>query len=201
MIQEIFPTPIMVADLSEILDMNDVRKRSLDIVQKREHMCEHELVPAGVSSFNSNTPVITDDRISDVRKLIMMHIRQLENSMGLYPLILSNSWINVMPKGSTIQPHIHPHSVISGAFYLDAGDGSGEFVIENPVYSQQMAIVVQGKSPYTQVYQSIEAKTGLLILFPSYLRHHVKGNNYEGRTVMSFNTNYDPDYAVNTSRN
>jgi len=191
MIEEIFPTPIMVVDLSEMLDMTDVHERCLKIISQPNHVCEHGLVPKGVSSYNSNTPVITNDSIKDVKNIIMMQVRQLEKALAIYPLEFTNSWINIMPKESTIGSHLHPYSVISGAFYLNAGEGAGEFVIENPLYHSQMMMQSQGKSEYTKVFQSIEAKTGRLILFPSYLKHHVKGNNYEGRTVMSFNTNYD----------
>ena len=196
MIHEIFPTPIMVVDLSEILDMKDVENRCLNIIGKLDHHCVHGLVPDGVSSYNSHTPVITDDRIQDVKKIIMMHVRQMEKALDVYPLEFTNSWINVMPKNSKIFPHIHQGSVISGAFYLNAGEGSGNFVIENPMYSQQMAIMTKGDSSYTHVYLEIEVSTGTLILFPSYLKHHVKGNEYEGRTVMSFNTIYDPEFSI-----
>lgn len=200
MITELFPTPIMAIDLSEILDMKDVEKRCLSIIGKLSHHCVHELVPDGVSSYNSNTPVITDERVKDVAGVIKMQIKQMEAAMGIFPLDFSNSWVNVMPIGSRIGSHIHPNSVLSGAFYLNAGEGSGEFVIENPTYSQQMSIVKQNFSEYTKTYEEIPVKTGLLILFPSYLRHHVTGNDYEGRTVLSFNTRYDPRFDINTTK-
>tara|TARA_B100000085_G_scaffold257595_1_gene259025 strand:- start:44 stop:634 length:591 start_codon:yes stop_codon:yes gene_type:complete len=193
MIKELFPTPIMKVDLSEILDMQDVEKRCLSIIGKLSH---HKLVPDGVSSYNSDKPVITDASVKDVASFIKMHIKQMEVAMGIFPLDFSNSWINVMPVGSHIGSHIHPNSVLSGAFYLNAGEGSGEFVIENPTYGQQMSIVGQNFSEYTKTYEEISVKTGLLILFPSYLRHHVTGNDYEGRTVLSFNTRYS-DKKIN----
>lgn len=198
MIHEIFPTPIMVVDLSDVLDMKDVKKRCMTIIGKLDHHCVHGLVPDGVSSYNGNTPVITDERVSYLKNVIMMNVRKMEQTLGLHPLEFTNSWINIMPKGSTINPHIHPYSVVSGAFYLDAGEGSGEFVIENPLYNQQMAVMTRTNTPYTQVFLDVEVKTGTLILFPSYLKHHVKSNKYEGRTVLSFNTTYDPRFDVRT---
>jgi uncharacterized protein (TIGR02466 family) len=200
-ILEIFPSPVLVTDLSQVLDMSDIKKRCMQVIGTLDHQCGHDLVEDGVSSFNTDKPVITNPLVSDLKHIIMMYVKQLESAMGLYPLMFSNSWINVMPKDSRVGQHIHPYSVISGAFYLDASEGSGEFVIENPLYNQQMALMSQDETPYSKVYENIPVKTGMLILFPSYLRHHVTQNKYEGRTVLSVNTTYDPRYSTNSPEN
>src|SRR5580698_5281682 len=40
-------------------------------------------------------------------------------------LTLDSLWINVMKKGAIHAPHIHPHSVLSGTYYVTAPPGSG----------------------------------------------------------------------------
>ena len=192
MIHEIFPTPIIVTNLSEMIDIKDTKETCLDIVGELNHKSVHGIVKDGISSYNKRIPVLTDDRLSFLKKIIMQQIRHIETALGVCPLEITNSWINVMPVGSEVKPHLHQYSVISGCLYLNAEEGAGSFYIENPMVSNHMAYMLkQFGTEYTQPYLEVAVQTGTLILFPSHLRHFVHKNECESRTVLSFNTMYD----------
>ena len=90
-------------------------------------------------------------------------------------------WANVNRKGHSNIAHIHPMSTWSGTYYVDAGDEiemdkCGLFEAFNPNASHLMSFF-PGLIAGERLYQP---KTGMLNLFPSYLRHGVR--TYYGNT-------------------
>ncbi|MFY0614674.1 MAG: 2OG-Fe(II) oxygenase family protein, partial [Hyphomicrobiaceae bacterium] len=85
---------------------------------------------------------------------------------------------------------IHPHSVISGTYYVDVPPGSGAIRFEDPRHAMMMAAPprkVRAKRD-NQTFVTIEPKPGLLLLWESWLRHDVPVNNAEApRLSVSFN--------------
>ncbi len=65
--------------------------------------------------------------------------RELQFDMGGRKLKLDSLWINVMAKGAIHAPHIHPHSVISGTYYVTAPPKSGAIRFEDPRLAMLMA--------------------------------------------------------------
>ncbi len=93
-------------------------------------------------------------------------------------------WANINRPGDANQLHCHTGSFWSGVYYPDPGgadeeDGGGELVLEDPRYPGAfMAIpdllfrTAEGAPMATQV--TIRPEAGLLVLFPSWLRHSVR---------------------------
>jgi len=86
-------------------------------------------------------------------------------------------WAIVSRKGLEGRPHKHT-GVISGAYYVDAGDcdeaGNGAFAIYAPESGN--------------VLRTVRPKTGLLLMFPNTLWHGVLRYDSENpRIVISFN--------------
>ena len=98
-------------------------------------------------------------------------------------LRMTDCWANIMPQGTYHTLHFHPHSVLSGAFYVSTPPGSVALKIEDP----RMAFFMnapQGK----ECYSAIPAKEGNFILFESWLRHEVPPNQSKtNRVSISFN--------------
>ena len=100
-------------------------------------------------------------------------------------------WANVNRKGHSNIAHIHPMSTWSGTYYVDAGDQtetdkSGFFEAFNPNTSHLMSFF-PGFIAGERLYQP---KTGMINLFPSYLRHGVR--TYYGnspRICIAINAN------------
>ena len=58
--------------------------------------------------------------------------RELQFDLGGRKLKLDSLWVNVMDKGAVHAPHIHPHSVISGTYYVTVPPGAGAIRFEDP---------------------------------------------------------------------
>ncbi len=98
---------------------------------------------------------------------------------------LADSWCNIQGKGSTLELHNHPNSVVSGIIFLKADEKSSKLVFHNPLDP----ISPTATSPHRQTYE-LTPKTGLLAMWPSYLMHGSGGsiNQSDERIVLSFNT-------------
>ena len=104
------------------------------------------------------------------------------NLKGL-SLRMTDCWANVMPKGTYHTLHLHPHSVLSGVFYLTTPPGSVPLKLEDPRMPFFMN-APQGKPMYVEV----PARAGQFVMFESWLRHEVPPNqSQKPRVSISFN--------------
>ncbi len=93
-------------------------------------------------------------------------------------------WAAVNRNGDYNITHVHPMSTWSGVYYVDAGDGPGALELAHPDAAALMSFF-PGLLPSEEV---VQPESGLLILFPGYLRHSVR--RYEGqrpRICVAFN--------------
>ena len=93
-------------------------------------------------------------------------------------------WANVNGPGNSNQLHCHPGALWSSAYYVDAGgaeeeDHGGELLLEDPRYPMAYSTVpdlvlraADGQPVQSQV--AVRPETGMLVLFPSWLRHSVR---------------------------
>lgn len=116
--------------------------------------------------------------------------RELQFDLGGRKLKLDSLWINVMEKGAIHAPHIHPHSVISGTYYVTVPPKSGAIRFEDPRLAMQMAAPPKKKTarPENRGFVDVEPKPGMLLLWESWLRHGVETNGASKRRIsVSFN--------------
>jgi uncharacterized protein (TIGR02466 family) len=107
-------------------------------------------------------------------------------------------WINVNPPGAFNAPHTHPSFALSGTYYVkipsesvstapDVKSGTFEF-IDPRVNAGSMSI--EGATCFDPGV-TVKPKDGLMIIFPSYLRHWVYPNEEESERVsIAFNIRY-----------
>ena len=104
---------------------------------------------------------------------------------------ITSSWIMKHIKNDYAQPHLHKNSIISGIFYLQAKQGSGDLVFSrNNFLSDTFSFdrindnIINTHNVMFKVYE------GLLLVFPSRIKHgtfKMPFDNYE-RICLSFNT-------------
>ena len=93
---------------------------------------------------------------------------------------VTNSWCNVMPRGSTLKFHMHVGSILSGVYYPLLPEGAIHLSIINPT---------QSSKDDNRERRMIPMKEGHLYIFPSYFEHgSIEPNNCDKRIVISFNT-------------
>jgi len=136
--------------------------------------------------------------LADLEGAIAKHVaiftRELQFDSAGRKLILDSLWINVMKKGAVHTPHIHPHSAISGTYYVTAPPGSGAIRFEDPRLGLMMAAPPKKKTarPENRSFVDVTPKPGMLLLWESWLRHGVEPNAARGQRIsVSFNYRLD----------
>jgi uncharacterized protein (TIGR02466 family) len=99
-------------------------------------------------------------------------------------------WVNAVPRGGFVASHNHNPVPISGVFYINAEPRMGNLYLENPME------LVLGKSAYhtdtrtpTRFTYEVESKSGKLVFFPGWMKHHTKPNPTDD-IRMSMAVNY-----------
>jgi uncharacterized protein (TIGR02466 family) len=126
----------------------------------------------------------------DIARHVAAFARDAQFDLGKRKLALDSLWINVMDKGAIHAPHIHPHSVVSGAYYVAVPERSGAIRFEDPRLPMQMAAPPRKKNarPENRTFVSVAPKPGMLLLWESWLRHGVEPNGARRpRISISFN--------------
>ena len=121
---------------------------------------------------------------------VALFARKAEFDLKGRRLKLDSLWINVMKKGAGHTPHIHPHSVVSGTYYVSVPPGSGAIRFEDPRLPLMMAAPVKKDKakPENRAFVEVMPKTGMLLLWESWLRHGVEANASKARRIsISFN--------------
>ena len=96
---------------------------------------------------------------------------------------LDSLWANLLKSGGNHSGHIHPHSIISGTFYVEVPPASGAIRFEDPRLPLMMAA-----PPREETFVSVQPRAGLLLLWESWLRHEVLAGTGKGeRLSISFN--------------
>jgi uncharacterized protein (TIGR02466 family) len=129
-----------------------------------------------------------------IAKQVAGFARELQFDSSGRKLTLDSLWINVMKKGAVHTPHIHPHSAISGTYYVTAPPGSGAIRFEDPRLGLMMAAPPRKKTarPENRSFVDVTPKPGMLLLWESWLRHGVEPNAARGPRI-SVSLNYRMD--------
>ena len=103
---------------------------------------------------------------------------------------LDSLWVNLLKSGGHHSGHIHPHSLISGTFYVQVPARSGAIRFEDPRLPLMMAAPPRAKDAPEQLqpFATVEPRPGLLLIWESWLRHEVLPGTGRGeRLSISFN--------------
>ncbi len=115
---------------------------------------------------------------------------------------ISESWINVHPKGAYTDEHQHNNVTIAMACYFSVPPDSGRLLLKNPLEAYKSGEPVDREYDPKEMYWSpIEVFTNDVIFFPGWMRHKTEPNNnkdgYE-RFMMSCNVRYHFNERIST---
>jgi uncharacterized protein (TIGR02466 family) len=103
---------------------------------------------------------------------------------------LDSLWVNLLKAGGHHSGHIHPHSIISGTFYVEVPAASGSIRFEDPRLPLMMAAPRRREDAPQELapFVTVQPRAGLLLIWESWLRHEVLGGSGRGeRLSISFN--------------
>ena len=110
--------------------------------------------------------------------------------LGRRRLKLDSLWVNILAPGGVHTGHIHPHSVISGTYYVAVPTGASAIRFEDPRLGLMMAAPLRrDDAPLDQrSFVAVAPKSGTLLMWESWLRHEVPMNEAaQDRISISFN--------------
>jgi len=151
--------------------------------------------PGGYTSYNSlarlhrMSPTFArlQKRIdADVRRFT----RALDFDLAGRKLEMTDCWVNVMTRQVVHGLHLHPLASISGTYYVRTPRGCSGLKFEDPRLDRYMAAPPRKTRARrdNQVWVTLPAESGRLVLFESWLRHEVVPNPTEAERIsVSFN--------------
>jgi uncharacterized protein (TIGR02466 family) len=135
-----------------------------------------------------------DPAFDDLRKALDKHVARYGADVGFDlaggKLKLDSLWVNVLPQGGVHTGHIHPHSVISGTYYVTLPENAASLKFEDPRLAMMMAAPnrLSDAPQDLQPFVFLAPQEGEVILWESWLRHEVVLNRSKApRVSISFN--------------
>jgi uncharacterized protein (TIGR02466 family) len=200
---KLFPTLIALGSLSnstafnkkllqEIKDFSAQDKMGRD--WSKENYLEGYTSYASLSDMHHRSPVFLE-----FSEKMQPHAKSFAKEQGWelkgLHLEMTSCWMNIMGKHTYHPLHLHPHSTISGVYYVSVPPGSVSLKLEDPRMSMYMnAPVRSSKGKDSDLYYKVTPKAGSFVLFESWLRHEVPPNqSNEPRVSISFNYSLELD--------
>jgi uncharacterized protein (TIGR02466 family) len=189
MTRTLFATRLYEAEIADAALLGElahsIRTLARDDQAGRRWSSEHRY--AGYTSYASlNDLPKRDPAFAELAKILTRHAAKFatESGFGLARKPrLDSLWVNLLKTSGHHSGHIHPHSILSGTFYVEAPAGSGAIQFEDPRLPLMMAAPQR-----TDSFVAIEPRPGLLLLWESWLRHEVLAGFGRGeRLSVSFN--------------
>lgn len=194
----LFVTEIYRADLGlgpDVLDELDDTCRAIADEDEAGQAWSQEKGYLGYTSYASlndlpaRAPVFRDLR-ARLDAHVALFAEQLEYDLHGRKLKLDNMWINVLEHLGHHSGHIHPHSVISGTFYVAIPEGASALRFEDPRLGLLMNAPARraGARRDHETFVNIAPASGTVLLWESWLRHEVPINlGNDLRISISFN--------------
>ena len=116
--------------------------------------------------------------------------QELHLDLGGRRLVLDSLWVNVLKSGGAHSGHIHPHSVLSGTYYVTVAPGASRIRFEDPRLAMMMASPPRAADAPEEDRQFVyvEPRAGQVLLWEAFLRHEVPANASKAdRISISFN--------------
>lgn len=133
----------------------------------------------------------TREELRPLSDFIEYHAKLYWKELGLSEKIdpyLMQLWANDVPPGGFTPAHTHIPVPLGGVFYVEADEEMGNLFLEDPLET------TRGQMPYDHAFrpylpvEEIKVETGKLVMFPGWLRHHVRSNmSNNNRLIVGFN--------------
>jgi uncharacterized protein (TIGR02466 family) len=181
-------TPALLADLA-----HSARTLAADDAAGRRWCREKGY--AGYTSYASLADLPRrDPAFAELARLLAPHARAFAQAAHLElagrRLRLDSLWVNILKPGGGHSGHIHPHSIVSGTFYVEVPDGAAALRLEDPRLPLMMAAPprVASAPESAASFLTLTPRAGTLYLWESWLRHEVVPARAKAdRISISFN--------------
>jgi len=196
-----FPTMIYSYDVENAESLN---KSLLDLTyaERENGIAVNKSNTAELGSWHSATALHKNRDYSPLLSEVNSALSQISNELRYAKeqfLKVTSMWSIINPPGNGNRAHIHPGSLWSGVYYIQAPEGSGNIEFIDPrsaLIMNQPKYENKRKRPrecWTKV--NLKPVAGRMVIFPAWLYHGVDSNlsKEKGRAgdriIISFNVN------------
>ncbi|HEY0745597.1 MAG TPA: TIGR02466 family protein [Steroidobacteraceae bacterium] len=202
-IHALFPTLVYAAPLqrTQAREFNrqllkECRQLRLDDAAGRRWSLKN--YPGGYTSYGSAHRLQTlSPTFDSLRRKLKRHVAAFSDAvewdLSGRELEMTDCWVNIMPRQTVHSLHLHPHSTLSGTYYVQVPRGSPGTKFEDPRLDRLMAAPSRkpDASASARPWITFPAAAGHLVLFESWLRHEVVANAVNAERIsVSFNYNW-----------
>lgn len=154
--------------------------------------------PGGYTSYGSMCQMHRfSPTFAELEQKLARHVRKFSTALAFdlagRKLVMTDCWVNIMPRGVVHSLHLHPLATLSGTYYVSTPRGAAGLKFEDPRLDRFMAAPPRrADAPQPlRPWQTVAAKAGQVVLFESWLRHEVPPNpSAAERISISFNFNW-----------
>jgi len=191
MTEFLFGTPVFVVDCPEE-HIKNIADETYKVTSEFSKDVTNPWDSNILTTFNieSNTNIVKN-YCPYLSSYILKSTHQFLNELQVTPkysiINIYDSWINYAKTGMYQEVHSHPFADISGVFYYETDDTSGDiyFIAPSTSYCHSELIF---RSSILQDNLKVQSKKNRLILFPSWLQHGTLINKSKNtRISISFN--------------
>ncbi|MFL6724103.1 MAG: TIGR02466 family protein [Sphingomicrobium sp.] len=193
-IRNLFATPLYEANIDDAALLANLAHsiRSLAKDDEAGQQWSRDKGYKGYTSYASlNDLPRRDPAFDELKRIVTRHATAFAKELAwdVKPR-LDSLWANLLKPGGHHSGHIHPHSILSGTFYVEVPAGSGVIRFEDPRLPMMMAAPVRRDDAPDDLkpFASITPCPGLLLIWESWLRHEVLPSAAKAdRLSISFN--------------
>lgn len=145
------------------------------------------------TSYGIIDNILERNELIELKKFILDNIKKINYDSGITEKIeIDRSWFSINKQGGYHEEHSHLPSIWSGVYYLkaDSNDANISFVNKNLIdtgwpYTSNK----DSSNPVVSQQTSCSVSSGMLLIFPGYLRHKVEQQTVNSeRITISFNS-------------
>ncbi len=197
-LKSLFVTQLYRARLDGVAELNRDLLASCRSIAKEDAAGRRWSKQKGYKGYTSyaslNDLPTRDPSFAALKKQLDKHAaafaKGLHLDLGGRKLVLDSIWINVLEPGGVHTGHIHPHSALSGTYYVDTPPGSSALKLEDPRLPLMMAAPARAEDAPEEAQQFVYVapKAGDVLMWESFVRHEVPVNEAKkARVSVSFN--------------
>lgn len=196
-VRHLFATPFYEADLGDPALLDALAHSCHALAQDDaagRRWCRENRYPGYTSYASLNDLPLRDPAFAALVSKLAPHIRAFAAAafldLGGRKPRLDSLWVNLLRPGGVHSGHIHPHSIVSGTFYVAVPEGAGALKLEDPRLPLMMAAPRRTADAPEDARPFVYARPepGRLFLWESWLRHEVAaGSAKQPRLSISFN--------------
>ena len=190
-----FSTPVWA---SQIDDYENINSELKNFIYSQKENDPKGTLKSNINGWHSKMFDLQNISLSGFLNSLKPKIEEAIKDMGwdvINQIVkITSMWSIINKKDSFNERHHHGNSALSAAYYVNADQQSGDIVFYDPRQSFLFSHPEAAKlNNLNAQIKSISPKSGMLVLFPSYLDHSVHpSKSMEDRIVISFNISLIP---------